>query len=661
MNNSFFNRKYVIQGIFIAIALVIVARLFYMQIIDDKYLLSANNNVMRKEIIYPARGVILDRNGKVLVQNEPVYDLLVTPREVKDIDTLQLCELIGIDKEDFDKRMKKAKAHSPFRASIFLKQMSSTTYAKLQEQLYNFRGFYTQNRTVRNYPDSIAAQFLGYVQEVQERDIERSNGFYRPGDYIGASGVERSYEDLLRGKRGVKNLMVDALNRPKGVFMEGKYDTVAVTGEGLISSLDKDLQILAEKLMKNKLGSIVAIEPSTGEILTFVSSTAYDPNMMVGREVGNNYMKLLNDETKPLFNRPISASYPPGSVFKVVSALTAQQAGVINEQTTFFCGGGYHYGGGRAVMKCEHVDGSIALVRAISRSCNTYFGYVYANMIDKRGMPSYKAYDQWREGLLKFGLGRKLGIDLPGEKPGLVPTSNYYTKKYQSNKWRSGYNISLSIGQDAMGITPLQMANIMAIVANRGHYYIPHLIKGIGEKKIVKPEFVEKIHAGVDAKYYEPVIEGMSQAVNAGGTAGASRIAGIEMCGKTGTVQNPHGKNHAVFFAFAPRENPKIAIAVFVENAGYGGTWAAPMASMLVEKYIKDTISLPKYIQNRVFNEVLLPPSKKPKKVEEIKKDSTKTDSTKTKVLRSTATEQKRKNTQASILVHHSQVRRGNE
>src|SRR5690606_6746656 len=369
--NSFFARRYVIQGIFIVIALIIVARLFYIQIIDKSYLLSANNNVLRKVVIYPARGVIFDRNGQVLVQNEPVYDLLVTPREVKDIDTALLCQIIDIDMQGFVNRMEKARNHSPYRASIFEKQLPATTYAQLQEHLYKFRGFYVQNRTVRSYPDSIAPQVLGYIQEVNDRDIERSNGFYRPGDYIGASGIERSYEDLLRGQRGVRNQMVDALNRPQGIFMEGKYDTLAVSGDGLVSTLDKDLQVLAERLMKNKLGSVVAIEPATGEILAFVSSASYDPNLMVGRERGNNYMKLLNDPTKPMFIRPIQASYPPGSVFKVVAALTAQQAGVINAQTSFYCPGGYRYGRG-AIMRCTHVDGATDLIKSIQRSCNTY-------------------------------------------------------------------------------------------------------------------------------------------------------------------------------------------------------------------------------------------------------------------------------------------------
>ena len=607
--NAFFERKYIIQGIFIAVAIVIAARLFYLQLIDDSYLLSANNNVLRKMVVYPARGVILDRNGEVLVQNEPVYDLLVTPREVTDLDTALLCELVGIDKEGFEKRMKTARDYSPYKASQFEKQIPASAYAKLQEHLYKFRGFYVQNRTVRSYPDSVAAQFLGYIQEVNSRDIERSNGFYRPGDYIGASGVERAYEDLLRGQRGVKNVMVDAFNRPQGSFADGKYDTLAVAGDGLVSSLDKDLQVLAEKLMRNKIGSVVAIEPSTGEILTFVSSPGYDPNMMVGRERGNNYMELLNDPYKPMFIRPIQAQYPPGSVFKVVAALTAQQAGLIDGHTIFNCPGGYRYGGGRAIMRCTHVDGPIPLATAIQRSCNTYFGYTYARMIDHRGnMPSTEAYTLWREAAMKFGIGHPLGIDLPGEQDGLLPTADYYTKRYGNARWGSGYNISLSIGQGEMGITPLQMANIMAIVANRGFYYRPHLIKGIGEQKIAKPEFTEKISAGVDEKYYEPVVEGLSRAVNMpGGTGYSVRIADIEMCGKTGTAQNPHGEDHAVFFAFAPRENPKIAIAVVVENAGYGGTWAGPIVSMLVEKYLKDTITLPQYIQDRIYNADLLP------------------------------------------------------
>jgi len=601
--NTFFTRKYAIQGIFIAVALIIVIRLFYLQLIDDSYATSADSNVLRKTIIYPARGVILDRNGEILVQNEPVYDLLVTPIEVKEIDTLLFCRLIDIDIEGFKRRMDAAKKHSRFRASIFEKQISAVNYAQLQEHLYKFKGFYVQNRTVRTYPDSVAAQFLGYIQEVNQQDIDRSGKFYRPGDYIGASGVERAYEELLRGQRGVKNQLVDAFNRPQGSYADGRFDTLAVAGESLVSSLDKQLQIFAEQLMKNKRGSVVAIEPATGEILAFVSSPSYDPNLMVGRKRGENYAKLAQDPDMPMFIRPIQAQYPPGSIFKVVNALTAQQAGVIDEHTIFNCPGGYSYGGGRGFMRCTHVDGPTGLIKSIQRSCNTYYGHTFARMIDRRGMPAPEAYTLWREATMKFGLGKPLGIDLPGEKSGSIPTAEYYTERYGNSRWTSSFNISLSIGQGEIEITPIQMANLMAIVANRGFYYRPHLIKAIGEKNIVKPEFTEKIFAGVESKYYEPVIEGLSQVVNMpGGTANSVKINGIEMCGKTGTVQNPHGNNHAVFFAFAPRENPKIAIAVFVENAGYGGVVAGPIASMMVEKYLRDTVTLPQYLQDRIFN-----------------------------------------------------------
>ena len=605
--NSFFARKFVIQGIFIVVALILLMRIFYIQVISDKYLLSANNNVLRKILIYPARGIILDRNEKILVQNEPVYDLMVIPREVAPFDTLEFCRLIGIDKAGFDKRFKKARNYSPYKASIFEKQLSAQTFATFQEKLYQFAGFFVQNRTVRRYPDSTAAAFLGYIGEVSEKAIENSNGFYRQGDYIGISGVEKSYEELLRGQRGVQNLMVDALNRPKGHFAGGKYDTLAVSGERLISSMDKDLQKFGEELMKNKIGSIVAIEPSTGEILSFVSSPGYDPNLMVGRQRGNNYMELLNDPAKPMFIRPIQAEYPPGSIFKVINALVAQQFGSLNPQTTYHCPGGYRYGP-RGVMKCTHVHGSVNLERSIQESCNTYYGYAYSAMIDRAGMRPVNAYKRWRDAVAKFGIGEKLNIDLPNERKGLLPTADLYTKRFRSDKWRSGYNISLSIGQGELGITPLQMANVMAIVANRGYYFKPHLIQAIGEKKVIKAEYTKRNDAGIDRKYFDTVIEGMSKVVNApSGTALYSRIDGIEMCGKTGTVQNPHGADHSVFVAFAPRDNPKIAIAVVVENAGYGSTWSAPIASLLVEKYINRTISRPKAYVDRLLEANLLP------------------------------------------------------
>ncbi len=605
--NSFFARKFVVQGIFIVLTAVLIARLFYIQVISDEYILSAENNVIRRLPIYPARGVILDRYEKILVQNEPVYDLMVIPREVKAFDTLEFCKLIGIDKAGFDKRFKKARTYSPYKASIFEKQLSVQIYGSFQEKLSNFSGFFVQNRTVRRYPDSIAAHFLGYIGEVNQKVIEKSKGFYNQGDYHGITGIEKSYEELLRGQRGVQNLMVDALNRPKGNYADGKYDTIAVSGEHMISSLDKELQKFGEQLMHHKIGSIVAIEPSTGEILSFVSSPAYDPNLMVGRQRGNNYMALLNDKYKPMFVRPIQAEYPPGSIFKVVNALVAQQFGLINENTYFFCPGGYRYGK-KGFMGCTHVHGSINLKNSITESCNTYYGYAYSRMIDYAGMRPVNAFKRWRKAVSAFGIGTALGIDLPGERNGLLPTDELYTKRFKNNQWGSAYTISLSIGQGELGITPLQMANVMAIVANRGFFYKPHLIKAIGSKKVIKKEYLQKNNAGINSKYFNVVIDGMSAVVNQpSGTAWYSKIEDIEMCGKTGTVQNPHGKDHSVFVAFAPRDNPKIAIAVVVENAGFGATWSAPIASLMVEKYIKKTISRPQVYVDRIIQANLLP------------------------------------------------------
>ena len=609
--NSFFARKFVVQGIFIAITIILLMRLFYIQVISDEYILSAENNVIRRLPIYPARGVILDRNENILVQNEPVYDLMVIPREVKPFDTIEFCNLIGIDKKGFDRRFKKARSYSPYKASIFEKQLSVQIYASFQEKLSNFPGFFVQNRTVRRYPDSIAAHFLGYIGEVNQKVIANSKGFYSQGDYHGITGVEKSYEELLRGQRGVQNLMVDALNRPKGNYADGKYDTIAVAGEHMISSLDKDLQRLGEQLMKNKIGSIVAIEPSTGEILSFVSSPGYDPNLMVGRQRGNNYMALLNDKYKPMFVRPIQAEYPPGSIFKVVNALVAQQFGLINENTYFFCPGGYRYGR-KGFMGCTHVHGSIGLKGSITESCNTYYGYTYARMIDQAGMRPVNAYKKWRAAVSAFGIGTALGIDLPGERNGLLPTSDFYTKRFKNDRWGSSFTISLSIGQGELGITPLQMANVMAIVANRGFFYKPHLIKAIGDKNVIKEEYLKKNSAGIDPGYFDVIIDGMSAVVNQpSGTAWYSRIPEIEMCGKTGTVQNPHGKDHSVFVAFAPRDNPKIAIAVVVENAGFGATWSAPIASLMVEKYINKKINRPKAYMDRLIDANLLPGSGK--------------------------------------------------
>ncbi|MES2458421.1 MAG: penicillin-binding protein 2 [Bacteroidota bacterium] len=612
-NYNLFNRKYVVQGLFIVVGLILLGTLFYIQVYSDKYFLSAKSNVLRPIYTFPARGVILDRNEKVLVQNEPVYDLMAIPNDVKPFDTLALCKIIDVDTAKFGKHMRKARRLSRFQPSIIEKQLSVQIYQSLSEQLSRFPGFFVQSRTIRQYPDSIASQFLGYIKEVTPKDIERSEGYYRSGDYIGKSGVERAYERQLRGERGVVNMLYDAHNVPKGSYAEGRLDTAAVSGEQLVSSLDAKLQKLGEELMHNKVGSIVAIEPATGEILAFVSSPGYDPNLMVGRNQGNNYMELLKNPNRALNVRPIMGYYSPGSAFKPLDALIGMQEGVIDENTTFFCPG--YFKVGKHTVKCEHRDGNVAVRMGLARSCNTYACYVFQKLLTQRKFKNQKiAYDAWRDKVKLWGLGDSLGVDLPGERTGRLYDAAYYTKNY-GKYWGYSTVLSLAIGQGEMDATPLQMANIMAIIANRGYYVKPHLIKSIGTNHVIKKEFVRKNYVGVDARHFTSVIDGMQDAVNASwGTAILSRIPDIVMCGKTGTVQNPRGKNHSVFIGFAPRDNPKIAIAVIVENAGYGSTYAAPIASYIAEKYLKDSIGGYRKAQVEwMKQQVVLPPPPKPK------------------------------------------------
>jgi len=588
--NSFFERRYVIAGIFITIIIILIARLFYIQIIDDRYALYASNNVRRQIIQYPARGPITDRNGKILVQNEPFYDIMVIPKQVKPFDTLEFCKLLGIDRAGFDKQWTKAVKYSPYLSSVFEKQISAQTFASLQERLSEFPGFFSATRYLRTYPDSVAAQFLGYIGEVTDRDIKRSNGYYHQGDYIGVTGVERSYESVLRGQRGVQNLMVDSRNKPKGHYANGLYDTAAVAGQRLTSSLDINIQKLGEKLMKNKLGSIVAIEPSTGEILCYVSSPTYDPNLMVGRERGNNAAKMYQDPFDPFLIRPIQARYPPGSSFKPLSALIALQEGIIDPSTTYFCPGYYKVGNRRVRCNNGEAHGLVNLSSAVAKSCNGYFSMVFQKVLDHNGLKRTEAtFTNWRADVNKFGLGSKLGLDMPGESRGNLPTPLYYDNIYKAGGWHSSTIISLAIGQGELLATPLQMANLECTIANHGYFYKPHLIKAIGAENVIKKEYTERNYVGIDSQYFEPVINGM-QAVVESGTAIRSKIPGIVMCGKTGTAQT-HGEDHSVFVAFAPRDHPKIAIAVVVENSGEGAHWAAPIASFIVEQYLKGSIS----------------------------------------------------------------------
>lgn len=608
----FSERKFIIQGIFISVGLILLIRLFILQMVDDSYLLSANNNVLREIVVYPARGVIYDRNDRVIVQNEPVYDLLIIPHQVKEFDTLAFCELLGISKLQCKLKIKKARIFSPYKSSIYEKQLSVRTFAAFQERLFEFPGFFVQNRTVRKYPIPIAAHILGYVGEVNDRLIKKSNNFYRQGDYIGISGIEQSYENYLRGTRGIKNIMVDVFNREQGSFSNGEYDTLAIPGKKVISSMDAALQAYGEALLNNKTGSIVAIEPSTGEILLAASSPSYDPNLLVGRERSKNYYALLNDPLLPLFNRALMAYYPPGSTFKVINDLIGLQEGVLTPEKRYFCDGGYHMG--NKTVRCEHAEGSIDMIQAIEHSCNTYHCHVFKSIIDNpaKYKNTEEAYQAWRNHVLKFGVGIKINSDLHQELKGFVPTVDYYNKYFGKGHWKSSTVISLAIGQGELGITPLQMANIMCIIANRGYFYTPHIIKKIGDTSFTETKFNEKNYTDINVKHFEPVIEGM-QGVLDKGTAFWARIPGINVCGKTGTAQNPHGKSHSIFVAFAPRENPKIAIACLVENGGYGSIWAAPIASLIIEKYLTDTV-IRKDLEKRMLEGIVKAPIFIPKK-----------------------------------------------
>ena len=596
MTSQFSDRKYVIIAIFSFIILIYLIRIFYIQIVDDQYKLTARNQAFRYMTDYPARGNIFDRKGKRLVYNQAAYDLMVIPKQVKHFDTIDFCKVLGIDKETFSRRMMKARLapNSPLKPSVFEKEISVEHSAILNEKLYKFSGFFLQPRTLRKYPNSIAAHLLGYVGEVSP-DMTDTSDYYKNGDYIGISGLEKAYEKSLRGVKGIHIEVVDVHNRPQGSYMNGIYDTVSVAGKDITSTLDAKLQEYGEKLMQNKIGSIVAIDPSTGEILAFVSSPSYDPNLLIGSTLPKNFSILQQDSLKPLFNRALMASYPPGSTFKLVESIVGQNENVLSTSSSFFCPGGFNYGGARK-LKCDAHHGYLLLEPAIEHSCNTYFCNVFKVIIDNRKYKTMEeSFTSWRNYITSFGIGTHLNSDIPNELRGSLPTIPYYNKIFGEHRWHSSTIISLAIGQGEVGITPLQNANVVCIIANRGFYYIPHTVKSIArnENDPSLERFKEKHYTLVtDTAYYSVVVEGMSEVVKSG-TAAASKIQGIEMCGKTGTAQNPHGKDHSMFVCFAPRNNPKIAVAVAVENGGWGAEWAAPIGSLMVEKYLTDTITRP--------------------------------------------------------------------
>lgn len=582
------NRYFLYYAVFGLVGLSLIIRLFYLQVIDPSYEMIARENARWEIVQFPPRGLIYDRNGQLLVYNDVIYDLMVVPRHVKELDTAAFCALLKITPKEFEQKMQKAISKNGERkSSVFEKQISQSTYAALQEKLFYFTGFFVEVRTDRKYNTHSMAHVLGNTGEVSEKRIAESQGYYRQGEYVGLTGIERSYETLLRGRKGIKNMLVDVHGREIGPYNNGLLDTAPLPGTNLHVTLDAMLQAYGEKLLQNKIGSIVAIEPSTGEILALVSTPGYDPNVFVGRDRTKNYGKLLLDPLKPLYNRPLNAPYPPGSVFKIIESLIGQQEGVLTPETQYHCGGGYRVG--NHVVKCSHSHYSpLALLGALEQSCNPYYCQVFRAIMDqKKFATTAEAYQNWYRHMQSFGIGTQLGIDLYGESKGILYKSDYFDKVYGKNHWRSTNIISLSIGQGEVGITPLQMANVVAIVANRGFFFTPHILKSIGDEKNVPGEFTKKRYTTVDTAYYPVVVDGMARVINSG-TARIAAIKGIQVCGKTGTAQNPHGDNHSVFIGFAPKENPKIAIAVVVENGGYGGTWAAPMASLMMEYYINN-------------------------------------------------------------------------
>ncbi len=591
-------RRNVIVIVIIIVGFLYLVRLFYIQVINTTYKLSAENNVLRYITDYPSRGLIYDRNGKLLVYNEAVYDIMVVPNVVSNIDTNELCQMIHIDKASFEERMQKAADYSQVKPSIFFKQLSKEDYGQLSEKMYKYPGFFIQARTVRKYPIPVAAHILGYVGEVNKAITEK-DPYYKPGDYIGVSGIEKSYEQELRGKKGVKIMLVDVFNRIKGSFSDGTFDTTAVAGKNLYTSLDADLQAYGERLMENKRGSIVAIEPATGELITLVTSPTYDPNLLVGRIRTENYQKLMQDPKKPLFDRALMAQYPPGSTFKTVTALAALQTGVITPNTRYSCPGGFFFGG--VSVACHGHVSPVEVIKSLQHSCNTYYSIIFRHILDKQEYGSVKnGFSVWRDLVMSFGLGKKLGADLPQELSGNIPTVAHYDRYHGKNRWKSLSVISLAIGQGEILTTPLQLANLAAIIANKGYYYTPHIVTAVGKNENKIKDFNHKVFTKIDPEYYSYIIEGMQLAVDAG-TAPRARIDSISVCGKTGTAQNPHGENHSLFIAFAPRENPQIAIAVVVENSGYGGTWAAPIAGLIMEKYLKGDISDHKKFQEEII------------------------------------------------------------
>ena len=583
------NRKWVIIGLFCIVGLTYLARLFYLQVLDDTYSLGASKNSIKRVVEIPYRGQIYDRNNQLIVYNTPVYDLYVTPKQVRIPDTAAFCRMMQISLPEFDSILGLAKNYSPVKPSLFLRQLSKEDFARIQDALVDYRGFEPVISSMRTYPAHTMANALGYVSEISKKKLENQDIlYYRQGDYVGHNGLEEQYEEQLRGKRGVKFMMQNVRGVNKGPWKNGEFDTLAVAGQNLVTGIDVEVQKYADSLMQNKVGAVLAVEPSTGEILVSVSAPTYDPNLLSSRFFSKNYRALIKNPYKPLINRPVMASYRPGSTFKLIQALIAQQQGSLFPNTV--------YGHGGSPMRC-HCHGGNNLRGAVQNSCNPYFYQVFRKFMYFNGEHNtFKAsaigLQQWHDMADKFGIGSRLGVDLPSELKGNLPTPEYYDKAYRGAlRWKFSNVYSLSIGEGELLISPLKLVNLAATIANRGWYITPHYIKGFGKAGVGVPaEYRERHETGIEYKYYLPVIDGMRGAVAHGTVTPLANIDGIELCGKTGTSQNAkygHKFDHSIFIGFAPMNDPKIAVAVFVENAGWGGKAAASVAALVAERYLK--------------------------------------------------------------------------
>lgn len=599
-------RKYILGGAVLLVLFIYVARLFNLQITSEEYKDKADSNAFYKRTLYPARGQVFDRNGKLLIYNQPAYDITFIPREIKKIDTLELCNALGITREAFDERMARIRnrrynpGYSTYTEQEFMTRLSTEEFARFQEQMFRFPGFNVRKRSVRQYTYNVGGSLFGDIGEVSQRKID-SDPYYSRGDYIGTQGLEASYEDILRGKKGVQILLRDAYGRIQGNYKDGASDTMPIPGKDLTLGLDIELQELGERLLQNKIGSIVAIEPATGEILCMVSSPSYDPHLLVGRQRGENHKMLSKDKRKPLINRAVMGTYPPGSTFKTSQALTFLQEGIITPETSFPCTGGFRYK--RFKLGCHPHSSPIDLYPAIATSCNAYFCWGLVRMFSSKKYESVQeAMNLWRDYMVSMGFGYRLGVDLPGEARGMIPNAQFYGK-YYGKYWNAVTVISISIGQGEVTLTPLQIANLSATIANRGTFITPHIVGSI-DGDTLPSKYLTPRKTMADREAYEHIVRGMREAVLSG-TCRAANIPGIEVCGKTGTAQNK-GKDHSAFIGFAPMNNPKIAVAVYVENGGFGAEYGVPIGSLIMEKYLNDTLSeasiqKAEYLQNRVI------------------------------------------------------------